>query len=336
MGGHYRLLKMSSAPMYNYDDLSNTTSYYYFTMLDDEEVSMVPLLVYCIICLLGILGNALVIWIVRSERKKTVSIIWIFNLSLADFLFTAMLPFSIVQVALKTHWPFGNFMCKFLSFINNLNMYTSVFILAVISLDRCISVMLPVWSQNHRTVRSAGVVSVVVWVLAAAASIPFFLIRETLEDMLTGNTYCFYGEDTYRLSTLIVVRFVLAFLIPFITISVCYSIITVKVRRRWRKRSNKPCKIIIMIISAFFICWIPFHLLNIRHATSDKYFKTWLPLVTSLAFANSCINPILYLFTGHGPIHHVKKRIQMALKALHEEMSNSGSRSETRLSRAIV
>ncbi|XP_078082229.1 C3a anaphylatoxin chemotactic receptor-like [Mustelus asterias] len=303
---------------------------------NDDEMLIVPLLFCCAICLLGISGNVLVLWIAGREVKRTISMIWLINLSLADLIFTAMLPFTIAHLALKTHWPFGSFMCKFLSLINHLNMFASVLILAVISLDRCLSVTLPVWSQNRRTAHSASMVSLFVWVLALVFSFPFFLIRETAEDALEGKTYCFYSEDTYSLSSLIVARFVLSFLIPFITIAVCYSVITAKVRRRWRKSSTKSCKLTSMIILAFFICWMPFHVLNIVHATSDKEFHIWLPIVTNLAYANSCINPILYLFMGQGSTFHFKNRIRMAMKALHEELSYSGSRSDTRPTRGTI
>ncbi|XP_072372319.1 C3a anaphylatoxin chemotactic receptor-like [Scyliorhinus torazame] len=331
-----RLVKMSSTLMFDDDYFSLFTYTPYSSDRSEDDVLMVPLLFCSVICLLGISGNMLVMWIGGREVKKTVSMVWLLNLSLADFIFTATLPFSIAHLALKTHWPFGSFICKFLSFINHLNMFASVFILAVISLDRCISVTLPVWSQNHRTVQFACTVSLLVWILAVVFSIPFFLIRETAEDRLEGKTYCFYSEHTYSLSSLMVVRFVLAFLIPFITIAVCYSIIMVKVRRRWRKSSAKSCKITSMIIAAFFICWIPFHVLNIIHATSDEDFPVWLPIVTNLAYANSCVNPILYLFTGHGSALHIKERIQMALKAIHEEISSTGSRSDTRPGRSTA
>ncbi|GCC20260.1 chemerin-like receptor 1 [Chiloscyllium punctatum] len=307
-----------------------------FIIPDEDEVPVFPLVTSCIICLLGVLGNLLVMWIARREMKKTVSMLWLLNLSVADFIFTAMLPFSIAQLALKTHWPFGNFMCKLVSFTNHLNMFASVFVLSVISLDRCISVMLPVWSQNHRTVKFAKGVSLVVWILAIGASVPFFLVRETEEDTLIGKTYCFYSLDLNHLTALIVTRFFLAFLIPFFTIATCYSVIAVKVRRRWKKTSGKSCKLVTMIILAFFVCWIPFHVLTMIHVMSDEEFSVWLPTVTSLAYANSCINPILYVFTGRGSACHFKKRIQVALRALHEELSYSGSKSETRPSRGTV
>ncbi|XP_078410795.1 C3a anaphylatoxin chemotactic receptor-like [Cetorhinus maximus] len=327
---------MSYTPMLDDDYLALFAFTSYFpAILDDEEVLLAPLLIFCVICLLGISGNMLVMWIAGRAVRKSVSMIWLMHLSTADLIFTAMLPFSIAHLALKTHWPFGSFMCKLLGFVNHLNMFVSVFTLAVISLDRCFSVMSPVWHQNERTVNFAKVVSLFIWLLAAIASYPYFLIRGTEEDTLSGKTYCSYSEGG-DLHGFIVVRFVLAFIIPFITIAVCYSIITFKVRRRWKNASAKSCKITSMIIVAFFICWVPFHVLSIIHATTDEDFRFWLPIVTSLAYANSCINPILYVFIGRGSTFQFKKRIQMALRAFHEEISYSGSRSESRPSRVMA
>ncbi|XP_020373903.2 C3a anaphylatoxin chemotactic receptor [Rhincodon typus] len=304
--------------------------------LDDDEVSILPLVVFCIILPLGILGNMLVIWIASTEMKKTVGIIWLLNLSIADLIFTAMLPFSIVQQAMNSHWPFGNFLCKLVSFTNQLNMFASVFFLSVISLDRCVFVMLPAWSQNHRTVKFAKWVSGVVWILVTATSFPFFLVRGTKEDTFIGKTHCFYTVEMDILSAFIVTRFVLAFLIPFIIIVTCYTIITIKIRRKRKKVPSRLYKLISMIILAFFVCWLPFHVLNIIHVMTDKELKAWLPIVTSVAYANSCINPILYVFTGHGSTFNFKKRIKMTFRALQEELSYSGSKSENRQSRDIV
>ncbi|KAI4877771.1 hypothetical protein NFI96_032660, partial [Prochilodus magdalenae] len=51
-------------------------------------------------------------------------------------------------------WIFGSFMSKFISFFFFLNMYSSV-LLFVISVDRCVVVMFPVWAQNKRNPTSS-------------------------------------------------------------------------------------------------------------------------------------------------------------------------------------
>ncbi|GLD71982.1 chemokine-like receptor 1 [Lates japonicus] len=113
--------------------------------------------------------------------KKTVNTVWFLNLA-CGFLFTAFLPFTVTSVALDFHWPFSNFMCKLNTTMTFLNMFASVYILVVISVDRCVSVVWPIWAQNHRNVRMVSCVILGVWVLALIFSAPYFIFRDTEHD----------------------------------------------------------------------------------------------------------------------------------------------------------
>ena len=140
-----------------------------------RSLNIMSVVIYSLDFILGVLGNGVVIWVTGFKMKKTVNTVWILNLAVADFLFTAFLPFSVIYTALGFHWPFGKFMCKLNSTISFLNMFASVYILVVISVDRCVSVVWPVWAQNHRSVRKASCVSLGVWVLALILILPYFI-----------------------------------------------------------------------------------------------------------------------------------------------------------------
>ncbi|KAL7836393.1 hypothetical protein AOLI_G00276770 [Acnodon oligacanthus] len=103
-----------------------------------------------IVFILGVAGNGLVIWIAGFKVKKSVVSTWYLSLAMSDFIFCSFLPFSVVYMV-KNEWLFGRFMCKFTSFIMWLNMFSSIFLLVIISVDRCVTVMFPVWAQNKRT-----------------------------------------------------------------------------------------------------------------------------------------------------------------------------------------
>ncbi|XP_069475568.1 chemerin-like receptor 1 [Ambystoma mexicanum] len=275
----------------------------------ETSIRIFTVVFYSVICLLGILGNSLVIGISGFKMKKTVNTIWLLNLAIADFLFTFFLPLSIVYTALDFNWIFGVVMCKLNSFVMILNMFTSVLLLTIISLDRCISVILPVWSQNNRSPRRAYLICIGAWASAFLLSVPSLLFRDI--GSRKGKTRCF---NNYSLSAnskdlreknhtaTVLARFTFGFLIPVIIIIISYVTIALKLRRNRLAKSRRPFKMILIIIVAFFICWTPYHVLTImeiNHASfPESIFKVGMPIVTALATANSSMNPILYVFMG--------------------------------------
>ncbi|XP_038623913.1 C3a anaphylatoxin chemotactic receptor [Tachyglossus aculeatus] len=131
---------------------------------------------------LGLLGNGLVMWVAGWKMQRTVTTVWFLHLTAADLLCCLSLPFSLAHLALGGHWPHGQLLCKLVPATIVLNMFASVFLLTVISLDRCLLVTRPVWCQNHRGVRLATAVCGAAWVLAFVLCLPILLYRETYVD----------------------------------------------------------------------------------------------------------------------------------------------------------
>lgn len=256
---------------------------------------------YCIVFILGTVGNGLVIYVTGFRMKRTVNSVWFLNLALADFLFTAFLIFSIIYLSMDT-WHFGIPMCKLHNFIVNINMFASVFLLTAISLDRCLSIWVVVWAQNKRTVSKVQLICLGIWIAAACCSIPYATIRTV--SIRNGKAQCGYSGNTRRvhLLGLLILRVVLGFLIPFLVILVSYVAIGIRARRLQRTRSKRSRRIIFSIIFAFFICWLPFHIFSFIELihTQNKNIREIItiggPLSVALAFFNSCLNPILYVF----------------------------------------
>ncbi|XP_053547197.1 chemerin-like receptor 1 [Bombina bombina] len=302
----------SSSPEYDYD-------YYYEEgyethLLTQRIVHIFSILVYAVAFILGTIGNGLVIWITGFRMKRTVNTVWFLNLAIADFIFTFFLPLSIVYIAVGFHWPFGTFMCKLNSTIAFLNLFASVFLLTVISIDRCLSVVQPVWSQNHRTPRLASMIAIAVWFIALTASLPYAFFRDTKTDdnsIKCFNNYSLMGEDVsglglLRQRSLIITRFIISFVIPFTVIVFCYSVIAFRLRINHLATSTKPFKVIVAVLISFFVCWFPYHVFSFLELSyimhDEKHLHRILivgvPITSSLAFVNSCVNPFLYVFIG--------------------------------------
>ncbi|XP_069070891.1 chemerin-like receptor 1 [Pleurodeles waltl] len=326
----------------------NDTEYPTFPDIDDEPqqstseqkiaIQIFTVVIYSLVCILGVLGNILVIGIIGFKMKKSVNTIWLLNLAIADFLFTFFLPLTIVYTAMNFHWIFGVALCKLNSFIMILNMFTSVLLLTIISLDRCISVIFPVWSQNHRSPRLAYFVCLVAWVIGFFLSSPSLFFRDVKYQK--DRTLCFTnfsmsiksnGLQEMRHMSVVYTRFICGYLIPVIIITGSYITIVLRLRRNKLAKSRRPFKIILTIIVAFFICWTPYHIFNImeiKHASfSHSLLSIGIPIATALATANSCMNPILYVFMGQDFKKfkmNILSRLEHALseEAMHSRISH--------------
>ncbi|XP_060927436.1 chemokine-like receptor 1 [Limanda limanda] len=300
-----------------------------------KEFLCVFLLVVSVgIFLLGFCGNALVIWISGFKMKKTVNTTWYLSLAISDFVFCTFLPFSITNMVMD-EWLFGRYMCKFTSSIMFVNMFTSIFLLVFISIDRCISVMFPVWAQNQRTVNKASAVAVLAWILGVALSIPSMIFRDVGSHM--GRTMCFNNYTLHQDSHKIVAvsRFIVGFVIPFIIIILCYSIIILKLRTSRMTKSTKPFKVMSSLVAAFFICWLPYHvfvLLELNHQNYNHDILTsGLKVGASMAAANSFLNPVLYVFMGNDFKQKFKSSV---LSKMENAMAEEGRTTSRYLSRS--
>ncbi|KAL4635794.1 G-protein coupled receptor 1 [Arapaima gigas] len=292
---------------FEYGDFEDTGKQRY---VQKETLHIISVVIYSISFVLGIIGNGIVIWLTACKSKPTVNTIWLLNLAVADLVFVVFLPISIDYVLRDFHWDFGIVMCKLNSFVLVMNMYSSVLFLAVLSLDRYISLVHVDWSQKHRKVRHSWVVCLVVWIIAIILSIPTLIFRDTLK--LQNKVVCFtnfMGEEEHlaamhRHITIVAVRTTVGFLLPFSTITVTGILLAVQVRRSKVIRMSSFSRTVSVIILAFFLCWAPYHIFSLMELSTyisshlSNVLRVGFPLVTSLAFFNSCVNPLLYVLIG--------------------------------------
>lgn len=219
---------------------------------------------------------------------------WLLNLAIADLIFCFTRIVSVVQICIE-YWPFGDFVCKFSGFIKYANMFCSVFLLAVISVDRALSVCKPLFTRRRRTLRVAKIVVVCVWTLAIIFSTPFLFYKHVSTDK--NNTKCSVNDTSVALYP---IRFVCGFLVPFMIILVCYILAGVGIKRTRLLGKSRPLRILALLVIAFLLCWAPYHCLQLVKMvdSKNKVVKIWKPVASCIASFNSCVNPILYYCMG--------------------------------------
>ncbi|KAK1329854.1 LOW QUALITY PROTEIN: hypothetical protein QTO34_010037, partial [Cnephaeus nilssonii] len=275
-------------------------------------LQIVSLVIQGITFVLGILGNGLVIWVAGFRMARTVTTLCYLNLALADFSFLATLPFLMYHERTMAFWLVP---MQVNSHLVDINLFGSVFLIAFIALDRCICVLHPVWAHNHRTVTLATKLIIVPWILALVLTSQIFIFLTTVNDK-SGNVYCTFNfapwADTPQkwlkvaftmLTARGVIRFVIGFSMPMSIVAICYGLIAVKLSKKGMINSSRSSRVLTAVVVSFFVCWFPFQLvalLNTRHIAGTKFkvLDTLNNLLEALAFFNSCLNPMLYVFIG--------------------------------------
>ncbi|XP_072240734.1 somatostatin receptor type 5-like [Leuresthes tenuis] len=264
-------------------------------------------LIYGIVCIVGLVGNTLVIHvIVNYTKNESVTNIYILNLAIADELFMLGLPFLAAQNALLS-WPFGSLMCRVVLTVDAFNQFTSIFCLTVMSVDRYLAVVHPIRSSWWRRPRVAKAVSATVWAGSFLVVLPVVVFADVLKD--DGNCSIVWPEPAEVWKTsFIVYTCTVGFFCPLFVISLCYLLIIIKVRNvgkrtqttssRRRKSERKITRMVVVVVAVFVFCWLPFYALNILNllVVLPGDFRGLYYFVVVLSYANSCANPILYGF----------------------------------------
>ncbi len=262
--------------------------------------------IYSVVCLVGLCGNSMVIYVIfRYAKMKTATNIYILNLAIADELVMLSVPF-LVTSSLLHHWPFGSLLCRLVLSVDAINMFTSIYCLTVLSIDRYISVVHPIKAARYRRPTIAKMVNLAVWIFSILVILPIIIFSTTAPNS-DGSVACnmqMPAPERRWMAVFVIYAFLMGFLFPVIAICMCYILIIVKMRvvalkAGWQQRKKSERKItlmVMMVVTVFVICWMPFHIVQLVSVFVQQHNATLSQLAVILGYANSCANPILYGF----------------------------------------
>lgn len=292
-----------------------------------QPIQIAALVFYGLVVLLGVPGNAVVVWVTGFCMPRSVTSLWFLNLALADLLCCLSVPLLMVSLVHDDHWHFGPLACKMVKSLFYLVMYCSILQLVLISVDRWMLVSRPVWCQNNRRPKHAGFVCVAVWCLSLIGSIPQFIYTQEIE--AGGEKRECVTVHTHRSAWLVTsYRFVVGFLLPFLVIVVCHLVVYRKAESglaRGRNRSKRTVKVIIAVVLSFFLCWLPLYILDflvlVTPRDSPRSPSVYLAhiLTLCLAYFNSCLNPLLYVCLGRSFKDSMSRSLRNILHFITEE-----------------
>ncbi|NP_001161659.1 somatostatin receptor 1 [Saccoglossus kowalevskii] len=270
---------------------------------------LIPALFICI-CVGGLTGNGIVLYVLlRCSGMKTAPDVYILNLTAADLLFMIGIPFLAYTYAIDRQWYLGEVMCKIIFSIDGMNMYTGIFLLTAMSVDRYLAVVHAIWSIKYRTVFVAKLVCGILWITSFLLTLPLWVYMTAIEvpdEYGNGSTtFCYvsWGVDG---DTYMICSFIIGFAVPLAVICLCYIQILTFLARGTRpgrvghgsSKLGRVGLIVILAVALFTICWLPFWvtqllLLAPNYTPTSAYEFAW-TLGFCFQYLNSALNPLVY------------------------------------------
>ncbi|XP_077384584.1 galanin receptor type 2-like [Festucalex cinctus] len=270
-----------------------------------------------LILVLGVGGHSTVMVILcrRSRRRMaqsgTGTDILLLALSFADLLLLATLPFHTAAIAMQ-QWPFGDFLCRLTGFLGSACTSASAFTLSALAVSRYMTVVHPARTYRFLSPRHAAVTAALLWVPACCLAAPQLAFRFVASPPNNPDALACFAFLLHRDQLIYgLVHFLLAFLLPLVTIAIAYGNIYVFL---WRTRNtvqapqveryqSKVTQTSAILVLAFTLCWLPSYGLTLAllsdkrsgaTGTSPRYgpFSVFARL---MAIASTVLNPILYV-----------------------------------------
>ncbi|XP_067245258.1 P2Y purinoceptor 2-like [Chanodichthys erythropterus] len=286
---------------------------------------------------LGLNITAMYVILFRTKHWKP-STIYMINLNVCDTLYILTLPFLIYYYADENDWPFGEPMCKLIRFLFYTNLYGSILFLSCISLHRFLGVCHPVRSLSWMNGRRARLVSAGIWTTMLIFQAPILHFSRMKDN--GGIRVCYDTTSKELFNDFLVYSSVVMFLLfvlPFGVVLVCNGLMVRKLQEPGvgegpmsQRFKQKSVKMIIIVLLAFMLCFLPFHMNRSIYYTFrylDKqvscsmldYANIAYKVTRPLASLNSCIDPILYFMAGQGFRRSMKSK---KAKARSENMKS--------------
>uniref|UniRef100_UPI0037E980A3 leukotriene B4 receptor 1 n=1 Tax=Semicossyphus pulcher TaxID=241346 RepID=UPI0037E980A3 len=258
--------------------------------------------------LVGAPGNLLVIWtILRHVKQRSHTVVLILHMAAADLLVLITLPLWIYSLAHS--WVFGEASCKAMVFMIYACMYSSVFLITLMSVERFLAVRYPFASAGWKRKKALNKVLLALWTVAFLFSIP--VIPTQVVDNDSGEDHCLYrlySSPTQEL-VCVLLETLVGYILPFSILVVCYGCLCSRITQMTFKSKRKSTILIASVVVVFAICWTPHHIGNVLSliilaigedaaANLEAVRDTMTFIAGAMVFISSTVNPILYMFAA--------------------------------------
>ena len=289
-------------------------------------------IIFIIIAISTVVGNTLVLlatWKVKKLHQPNKY--FIACLAVADLLvgtFVAPLKLYIVSLDSEVRRSISIHLCRFIVWVETLAFCGSIYTLAFISYDRYLKISKPLMYRSKMTTSKSFKIVFTIWLISNALAV-YAVSPSGIPGILKSHRYSrcsaegvgYSGRNFYLFMMINVV------LLPFLFISIMYTLIFVLAHKRQKRLRNgalgesrsdrsqqsifrqdlKVIRMLLVFVGMFIFCWFPFVIYNFlllyypnvidwdNMSLRERYFVSIsIEAVEFLPLFNSACNPIIY------------------------------------------
>ncbi|KAM9359630.1 P2Y purinoceptor 14-like [Symphorus nematophorus] len=281
----------------------------------DASAQVFFMVIHSLVFLVGLIlnGFTLKVYFCRAQRRPSgVLTIYLKNLAAADFLMSLCIPMRIMSHT-SNSVSVRQVFCNFGTSTFYLNMYASILFMGYIAANRYLKIVHPLGTHILQTGRAAHIISTVTWVFLLAmmsAYVTLSLLTQeelhsvpntaTCED-LHSKQLGLFSKITHTFSTAI-------FFIVLVSLVFFYYSTSRRLSLAQQKQPASSCnkklvksrRNILVLVSVFCICFVPYHLVRLPYEFMNKQCSGsqvffYLKKVTIMLWVlNLCLDPLIY------------------------------------------
>lgn len=263
---------------------------------------------------LGFVENGILLWFLCFRMRRNPFTVYITHLSVADISLLFCIFILTVDYALDYELSSGYYytiVTLSVTFLFGYN--TGLYLLTAISVERCLSVLYPIWYRCHRPKHQSACVCALLWALSCLVTSMEYVMCIDREGQSHSRSDC---------TAVIIFIAVLSFLVFTPLMVVSSTILVVKIRRNaWASHSSKLYMVITVTIVIFLIFAMPMRLLYLMYYEHWSAWGSFHHVSLLLSTINSSANPCIYFFVGSSRKKRFKESLKVVLtRAFKDEM----------------
>lgn len=283
---------------------------------------------YSLVFIFGLLGNASALYVFcKLSVKNRLSTIILINLAISDLIFVLSLPLRIGYY-MRMSWgrPSGSsnqpdlldLACRVSTYLFYVSMYSSIYFLTALSVCRYLVLSGHLRHQNHVYCRRVRLACLVIWVFVVGTIFTYVAVLDGFRINAHG---CFEPKgnlDTLNfLHRVNLLTLAMGFLVPLALVLLCYTLMIRHILQARPGRRARDIMMVCLVLLVFCLCFLPYHiqrtlhLVYARDTSTSCHVKHMLErsvvITICLAAANSCLDPLIFLFVGNGFLQAARK-----------------------------